>query len=216
MTRIAFVHTGAVVIPGFTELAGRLLPGVEVQHLLDSTIVGDLGRDAESSHVAERLVGLGRAAVAAGSTTIVLSCSSISGYAAATEAALGIPVLRIDEAMADEAVATGRRIAVIATLPTTLAPTTVLLRERAAFAGREVELTGEVVAGAFEAVVGGDRERHDALVGAAIRAHATTSDVIVLAQASMAGAAASAPVDVPVLTSPEPGVRRLAGLLGLG
>lgn len=213
MTRLAYIHTGAVVIPTFTALSAEHLPGVEVQHLLDSTIVGDLGRDAEGSGVQQRLEALGAAAVASGASTVVFSCSSIGGYAAGLSEKLGVPVLRIDEAMADEAVSTGSRVAVIATLPTTLEPTVALLRDRAAHAGAEIEVTDRVVEGAFEAIVGGDAATHDRLVGEAIVALAAENDVVVLAQASMAGAAAAVTVDVPVLTSPELGVRRVAQAL---
>ena len=82
-----------------------------------------------------------------------------------------------------------------------------MLRERAELAGREVEIDEVVVEGAFAAAVAGDRARHDALVAAAI--DAASGDVIVLAQASMASAADAALVDVPVLTSLEPGIQRL-------
>lgn len=214
MTRVAYIHTGAVVIPTFTELSARLLPGVEVQHLLDSTIVGDLGRDAEGAHIPERLEALGSAAVAAGASTVVISCSSIGGFAGELSERLGVPVLRIDEAMADEAVATGRRIGVVATLPTTLVPTVALLRDRARKAGVEIEVTDVVVEGAFEAIAGGDAATHDRLVGEAIVALAADNDLVVLAQASMAGAAAAVDVAVPVLTSPELGVKRVAEAVG--
>ena len=60
-------------------------------------------------------------------------------------------LLRIDEAMADEAVGIGSRIAVLATLATTLTPTTALIRERAAMVGATPEIASEVIAGAFAA-----------------------------------------------------------------
>jgi Asp/Glu/hydantoin racemase len=214
MTRISFLHTGAVVIPVITELAATHLPGVEVQHLLDDKIVGDLGADPDGRHVADRLETLGRTAVAAGATALVFSCSSISGFAGPLQERLGIPVLRIDEAMADRAVEAGRSVAVIATLPTTLAPTATLLRERAALRGTELDLTEVLVEGAFAAVSSGDRATHDALIAAAVREQTERNDVVVLAQASMAGAAAGLDTGgVPVLTSPELGVRRVAETL---
>jgi len=113
-------------------------------------------------------------------------------------------------------VAAGRRIRVLATLPTTCRPTLGLIEERAALAGVAPELSSEVIDGAFEAIVSGDRETHDRLVGAAIERGAAEADVIVLAQASMATAAEAVAVDVPVLTSPRLGVERLAGLLNSG
>jgi aspartate/glutamate racemase len=214
MTRIAFLHTGAVVIPPVMELAGRLLPDAGTVNYLDDKIVADLGDADRSGSVGERLEDLVRAAQAAGADAVMLTCSSISGYAAPLAERVGIPVLRIDEAMADEAVAAGDRIAVIATLPTTLEPTLALIAERAELAGTSPAITSEVVEGAFAAVSSGDRATHDELVAAAITRLAATVDVVVLAQASMASAAAAVSVDVPVLTSLEPGITRLRDTLG--
>ncbi|MGW8482115.1 aspartate/glutamate racemase family protein [Microbacterium sp. NPDC055903] len=213
MTRIAFLHTGAVVIPPVMELAARLLPAAQTVNYLDDKIVADLGDPTRAASVDERLEGLVRAARSAGADAVMLTCSSISAYAAPLSDRVGIPVLRIDEAMADQAVATGERIAVIATLQTTLAPTTALIAERAELAGVTPVIVSEVVDGAFAAVASGDRTAHDALVAAAITRLAADADVVVLAQASMASAAAAVAVDVPVLTSLEPGVTRLRDVL---
>lgn len=213
MTRIAFLHTGAVVIPPVMALAGELLPDATPVNYLDDKIVADL-RDPElSGSVEGRLENLVRAAKDGGAELVMLTCSSISQLAAPLSERAGIPVLRIDEAMADIAVATGPRIAVIATLPTTSEPTTALIRERAELAGADPRISGEVVDGAFEAVASGDRDTHDRLVVAAIERWAGEVDVIVLAQASMASAAEAASVDVPVLTSLRPGIERLAQTL---
>lgn len=213
MTRIAFLHTGAVVIPPVMELAGRLLPDAGTVNYLDDKIVADLGDPDRAESVDARLEDLVRAAQAAGADAVMLTCSSISAYAQPLSERVGIPVLRIDEAMADHAVAAGERIAVIATLATTLAPTTALILERARLAGRSPELLSEIVEGAFAAVATGDRETHDSLVAAAIERLAGQADVVVLAQASMASAAAAVDVAVPVLTSLEPGITRLGDAL---
>jgi Asp/Glu/hydantoin racemase len=208
--RVAFVHTGAVVIAPVADLAREHLSGATTVNYLDDKIVADLGDETRAASVPERLIDLVQAAKSAGADLVMLTCSSISQLAAPTAEAVGIPVMRIDEAMADEAVSTGNRIAVLATLQTTLAPTAALIAERAALAGRSPVLTSEVVAGAFDAVAGGDRDTHDRLVAEAIERLAETADVVVLAQASMASAAASVSVDVPVLTSLQPGIRRLS------
>jgi Asp/Glu/hydantoin racemase len=215
MTRIAFLHTGVVVIPPVMELAGKLLPEVGTVNYLDDKIVADLGDAERAASVGERLEDLVRAARTSGADAVVLTCSSISGYAAALSERVGIPVMRIDEAMADEAVAAGQRIAVIATLPTTLGPTSALIAERAALVGASPSIVSEVVDGAFAAVSGGDRPAHDALVRAAIERLAADADVVVLAQASMASAVVGASTAVPVLTSLEPGITRLRDSLDL-
>lgn len=208
--RIAFLHTGAVVIAPVMELAREVLPGASTVNYLDDKIVADLGDSERAASVPDRVTDLVKAAQSAGADVVMLTCSSISQLAAPISAAVGIPVLRIDEAMADAAVRTGDRIAVLATLPTTCAPTLALIRERADLAGRDPQIVSEVIEGAFAAVSSGDRDTHDRLVAAAIERNAADVDVIVLAQASMASAASAVEVDVPVLTSLEPGIRRLS------
>jgi Asp/Glu/hydantoin racemase len=121
--RIAFLHTGAVVIAPVMELAREVLPGASTVNYLDDKIVADLGDSERAASVPDRVTDLVKAAQSAGADVVMLTCSSISQLAAPISAAVGIPVLRIDEAMADAAVRTGDRIAVLATLPTTCAPT---------------------------------------------------------------------------------------------
>jgi Asp/Glu/hydantoin racemase len=212
-TRIALLHTGAVVIPMAGEFVARELPDVTAINYLDDRIVADLGDPERARSVPARIGELAQAAVDAGAEAILLTCSSISELAAGTSERIGVPILRIDEAMADEAVATGDRIAVLATLATTSGPTTRLIEERAALAGRNPSITSVVIDGAFSAVSSGDRPTHDRLVAAAIERAAADADVVVLAQASMASAASNVDVDVPVLTSLESGVKRLRSLL---
>jgi aspartate/glutamate racemase len=213
MTRIAFLHTGAVNIAPFGELAAELLPEAVVVNYLDDKIVADLRDEQRAASVPGRVEALVAAAAAGGADAVMFTCSSISELAAPAAAAAGVPVLRVDEAMADAAVRAGRRVRVLATLSTTSRPTIGLLRERAALADLHPEITDEVIDGAFEAVASGDRATHDRLVGAAIERAAAEADVVVLAQASMAGAADAVSVDVPVLTSPRLGVERLAAHL---
>lgn len=214
--RIAFIHTGAVVIPQVVEQVSRLIPGATVVNYLDDKIVADLGDPARAASVPERVSGLVRAAHAGGADIVMLTCSSISHLADPASREVGVPVFRIDEALADAAVATGDRIAILATLPTTLRPTTALLEERAALAGRSPELVTEVIEGAFAAVAGGDRSEHDRLVAAAIERVAADTDVVVLAQASMASAAEAAHTSVPVLTSVGLGIDRLRDIVAAG
>jgi aspartate/glutamate racemase len=208
--RIAFLHTGAVNIAPFDALAAEFLPGATVVNYLDDRIVADLGDQDRAGSVAERVDDLVRAAAAGGADAVMFTCSSISELAAPSAAAAGVPVLRVDEAMADAAVRAGGRVRVLATLPTTCGPTLRLLQERAALAGVEPEFSSEVIEGAFAAVAGGDRETHDRLVAAAIERGAAEADVVVLAQASMATTADAVSVNVPVLSSPRLGVERLA------
>ena len=134
-----------------------------------------------------------------------------------TAAALvSVPVLRVDQPMAEQAVQMSRKIGVLATLPTTLEPTADLIRRCAVKAGKEIDLTSRLCAGAFDALMSGNATQHDALVAAALKELVSQVEVVVLAQASMArvveGLAAEAR-SVPILSSPSLAVDYLAKVL---
>jgi Asp/Glu/hydantoin racemase len=213
---IAMIHTSASMIPVFKALADELLPGRAVFNVVDESLLRDIVRDGRCAPAtARRLVGHVLSAEAAGADVVCVSCSSMGRAVEASRALCAVPVLRVDEPMAERAVATAPRVGVIATLPSTLEPTVALIEATAAKAAKAVTLLPEVVDGAFAAVIGGDGARHDVLVGAALKRVASRVDVIVLAQASMARVVESlAPSDrpVPVLSSPRLAVERLAEL----
>jgi Asp/Glu/hydantoin racemase len=130
---------------------------------------------------------------------------------------VNIPVLRVDQPMVDEALNTGRKIGVAATLLTTLEPTVELARARAkALERSDIEVITRLCDGAFEAVMSGDTAKHDELVTAGLIDLAQQVDVIILAQASMARVAESLPADathVPILSSPRSGLQAVADAL---
>jgi hypothetical protein len=118
--------------------------------------------------------------------------------------------------MADKAVQMGGKIGVVATLSTTLEPTSDLVRRRADHAGKEIELTSRLCEGAFDALMSGNPKLHDEAVAAALKALSQQVDVILLAQASMARVVDQLPDEdkkVPILTSPELAVQHLADIL---
>jgi len=88
--------------------------------------------------------------------------------------------------MAVQAVTYSNKIGVIATLQTTMAPTTGLLRRLAAETGKNLILTEGLADGAFAAGQSGDTETHDRLIEEAAIRVAKDCNVIVLAQGSMA------------------------------
>jgi Asp/Glu/hydantoin racemase len=127
-----------------------------------------------------------------------------------------VPVLRVDQPMADQAVQTGKRVGVVATLPTTLAPTADLIRRRGEKAGKKIEITSRLCEGAFDALMAGDAAKHDAMVAGALKDLSSQVDVIVLAQASMARVVeqlAQADRRVPILASPPLAIDYLATIL---
>ena len=217
--QIAFIHTSAAMIPVFKPLASELLPGESIFNMVDESLLCDIIREKSCPPgTARRLVGHVVSAEQAGARFILVTCSSMGRAVETSRAIVTATVLRVDEPMAQKAVDTGNRIGVVATLPSTLQPTAELIKSRAAAAGKKIELTAKVVDGAFDALMSGDGAKHDALVGSALRELSQKSDVIVLAQASMARVVETlAPQDkpVPILSSPRLAVEHLAKLLHL-
>lgn len=216
--QVALIHTSPSMIPTFKTLIDELIgQRAKVFNMVDESLLCDIiGHGCCPPATAKRLVGHVLAAEQAGAEIILVTCSSMGRAVEASRALVASQVLRVDEPMADKAVAIGGRIGVIATLPSTLEPTVALIKARAALAGAKVTLRSQVIEGAFEAVMSGNGAKHDDLVAAAVREMATAVDVIVLAQASMARVVETLPPEqrpVPILSSPRSAVEHLASLV---
>ncbi len=205
---LAFLHTAAVHVRTFEDLVQRLAPGLAVRHRVDEGLLADAQRlGADDPAVAARVHRAMAALAAEGAEVVVCTCSTLGGAAERTPAA-GFAALRIDRAMAAQAVARGPRVLVAAALQSTLEPTARLIAESAAAAGREVRVRRLAVAGAWAHFLGGDTARYVDAIVRAVADHAGEADAVVLAQASMAPAVRPlAERGIAALTSPEPGVR---------
>ena len=146
----------------------------------------------------------------------LITCSSISEVVDIAQSFVKIPIFKIDEPMADKAVASGNRIGVAATLATTLEPTKRLILSRANKAGKAIDLEEALCNGAFEVLQNGEPQKHDEIVKDAVIGLLDRCDVVVLAQASMARVADQIPEaerKTPILSSPRLGVQRFKEVL---
>lgn len=213
---VAVIHTSPATVDVFSKLIAARLPEVRVFNLLDDSVLPQL-RDngADIAAVLPRWRAYARIARDQGADLILNACSSIGELCAPVERELGIRIVRVDGAMAEKAVAQGKRVAVVATLASTLGPTTRLLAETARAQSREVEVLPMLVEGAYAALMAGDRDKHDDLVAATLARAATEADRVVLAQASMARVLPRLAPDQQArcLVSPELAVERVAAAL---
>jgi Asp/Glu/hydantoin racemase len=169
-----------------------------------------------SALTARRLVNYMVSAELAGADAVMVTCSSVGEAVDMAAPLLNIPAYRVDQPMADQAVATAVRIGVAATLNTTLNPTMNLIQKRAALKEKSIELVPMLCEGAFEAVIAGDTATHDRIVADGLEKLAADAQVIVLAQASMARVAQQLPEKkdkTPILSSPQLAVAYLAAQL---
>jgi Asp/Glu/hydantoin racemase len=207
---LALIHTSPTLAPVFAKLCRQFIPEIEIFHVVDESLIQDTIRAGTLRKLTvRRLVDQVASAEAAGADAVLVTCSSIGPAVTLAQQLFDIPVLRIDDAMAEAAVREARTIGVLATLRTTLDPTSALLREKAAQAGRKVELVECLCEDAFPAVLAGDTGTHDRILRKALLEDLKGVDVIVLAQASMARVVATLPagaLHAKVLSSPEAAV----------
>jgi hypothetical protein len=120
----------------------------------------------------------------------------------------------VDEALlAERAVAGGGRVAVVAAVESTLGPTRQLFEECAAACGSAAVVVDAPCLEAWALFEAGDHAGYHELIARHVRGLAEDFDVVVLAQASMAPAAALlADLAVPVLSSPRLAVARAVAI----
>ncbi|KUL49657.1 arylsulfatase [Streptomyces sp. NRRL F-4489] len=212
---LALLHTSPVHVPVFDALRDGEAPGLRLRHLVRPELLA-AARELGPEGVAEEVAGALGEVVRAGARAALCTCSTLGPVAEAAGPALGVPVLRVDRPMAAAAVAAGPRIAVLAAVASTLAPTGELIAEEAHRAGRRAEVRTLLVPHAWERFESGDQEGYLAAVADAARRLRAAGglDALVLAQASMAPAADLLGDDdgAPVLTSPRTGLVAAAQL----
>lgn len=202
--RIGFLHTSTVHTETFEQLVRQADATVDTVAIVDEALLEDARVHGPQSDTVR--VGINSALdrlVTAGARTIVCTCSTISGRAEHEGRERSIDVIRVDRPLAEAAVAAGRRISVLVALDSTVGPTTELITEVAATSNTEVDIEVHHCDGAWSRFETGDLEGYLAIVAAACDAVADECDVIVLAQASMAGAADRCTTRAPVLSSPR-------------
>jgi Asp/Glu/hydantoin racemase len=215
---LGLIHTSVTLVPVFQDLINKHFAGkdIKVFNIVDDSLIKNtIERGVLTSDTSRRVVDYVVSAEAAGADYILVTCSSIGPAVEISALLTKVPVLRVDQPMADKAVQMGKKIGVVATLSTTLEPTSDLVRRRAIVAGKEIELTSRICDGAFDALMGGNPELHDEKVVTVLKELSQKVDVILLAQASMARVIDQLSEEdkkVPILASPGIAMEYLASI----
>jgi hypothetical protein len=204
---LVFLHTAAVHVQTFDPLLRQLRPQVRARHVVREDLLVAIqsdGVDATSvrTSVADAVANL----EATPGSVVLCTCSTIGGLAEAAETSTAAQVIRVDRAMAERAVALGPSIVVAAAIATTLAPTEALILEAASRASVSVRVGRLLVENAWPLFEQGDFNAYLECIAKALMS-VDECDVVVLAQASMAGAAELCrQLTMPVLSSPRLGL----------
>ncbi|MEA2155336.1 MAG: hypothetical protein QOE11_1476 [Solirubrobacteraceae bacterium] len=206
---VGFLHTSPVHVPAFRALLSDLAPGMRDVHLVDEDLLADARRDGLGPGLRVRLLGRLQELAGHEPSVVVCTCSTLGGDAERLAERLQTAVLRIDRPMAERAVALGGRVALVAAVQSTLGPTRELFDECAAGSERAVALVDAPCLDAWALFEGGDHAGYHERVARHVRGLAGEVDVVVLAQATMAPAAALLEdLAIPLLTSPRLAVQR--------
>jgi len=121
--KLALIHTSPTLTPLFGELCAKWMPEVKIFHMVDESLIKNTVEAGSLQKLTtRRLIAMVESAGLAGADAVLVTCSSIGEAVTAAQPLFDFPVLRVDEAMAEAAVARGRRIGVLATLRTTSSP----------------------------------------------------------------------------------------------
>lgn len=210
--KIAMIHTGCVTVAPLKKLVHEMYPEAEIMNIVDDSLLNDtINAGSMPIEVVQRMVQYALIAQNAGADVILNTCSSVGEAVDVISPMIKVPYVKIDQPMAAEAVRHGKRIALIATVSSTVAPSKRLLERNAAEQGREVIVTPYLVDGALKVLSEtGNQELHNQMVIDTVRYAAKENDVLVFAQGSMAVLVPECQnLSVPVFSSPELGCEQL-------
>lgn len=213
--RIALIHAMPVAIEPVCNTFRRLWPQAQVTNLLEDSLAADLAAAGRiDQKMIDRFCTLSKYSEDCGADAVLFTCSAFGPAIEAARAVVNIPVLKPNEAMMEEALATGSRIALLATFEPSLSSMQAELEQMAAQRSARIEITTKAAPAALAALHAGDSAAHDAQIAAAAE-EIGDCDALLLCQFSMASAAERIPSrrGRSVFTSPYSAVARLKQLL---
>ncbi len=213
---VAIVQTSGVSTADLHALCGEIMPGVKLFDIIDSSLLAEVvANGGVTTAVRRRLVTYYEMAQSIGVDAILNQCSSVGEVVDVARPLIDIPIVKVDEAMARKAVSMGRKIAVVATVESTMGPSSRLVETMAREASKEIELNKYLANGAMMVLIEtGDREKHNEMLLGEIERAASENDVVVLAQGSMIVIEPLlSHIKTPVLTSPRLGAEYLKEVL---
>lgn len=188
-------------------------PEIETFNIMDdSLLVGTRKYGRMTAVIATRVYNYAKAAEESGANGIIVTCTSVNEATLMIRPFLNIPMIGIEEPVAEQVVAAGKRIGVIGTIPTSPVAIDRTIRRKAQELGKEIKINDYVVEGAFDILQSGNRELHDELVRETLRRVAKEVDAIAFAQISMSKLIHD-PVDVPLFKIGTSGFEKIYQLM---
>jgi hypothetical protein len=214
--RIALIHATPLSVEPVQAALQRHWPQVRPMNLLDDSLSYDRAQaGCLTEDMVQRFVALARYAQGAGAAGILFTCSAFGPAIEAAREATGLPTLKPNEAMFEQALALARpgrplQLGLVATFQASLPSMTGELQAMATQRGLAMALRTVFVPEAMDDLAQGRPADHHRKIAAAARPLAGC-DAVLLAQFSMAAAQpiVQAELPCPVLSSPDCAVQAL-------
>ena len=188
-------------------------PDIEVYNIIDDSLLVDTRKyDGMTPTIASRMLNYAKAAEASGADGVIVTCTSVNHATKMIRPLMNIPMINIEEPVAEMAAMSGKRIGVMGTIPTSPGAISWEIEEKAAQMGKEIEIVPVVVDGAFDVLCAGDRDKHDEMVCEALYKLSKEVDCIAFAQISMS-LLKHDPVDVPLFKIGASGFDKIKELM---
>lgn len=207
--RIALIHATALATEPIAAAFARHWPQARRMNLLDDSLSVDLAEVGRlTPDMVQRFIDLAAYAKRTGCSGILFTCSAFGPAIEAAGAAVGLPTLKPNEAMFEDALALtaagAGRLGLIATFQASIPSMSAELQAMAEARGRRIDLRTVFVPEAMQDLAQGRTQDHHRKIADAARALAGC-EVVMLAQFSMAAAqlAVQAALPCPVLSSPD-------------
>ena len=161
-------------------------PDVKIYNIMDDSLLVDTRTyNGMTPTIASRMLNYAKAAEASGADGVLVTCTSVNEATKFIRPLMNIPILNIEEPVAEMAVKNGKKIGILGTIPTSPAALGRVVQEKAAELGKEIELVPVVAEGAFDVLCAGDVKKHDEMVCESLEKLAKEVDVIAFSQISM-------------------------------
>jgi len=217
--RIALIHATPLAVSPINDAFKRLWPQAHCQNILDDTLSQDLAEEGRlTQEMIQRFMDLSHYSLRAGCEAILFTCSAFGTAIEAVAMTSGVPTLKPNEAMFQEALnltVTDRplKIGLVATFNPSIESMSEELKDMASKQNISIELFTAFIPDAMKELANGNAQVHHDLIAKGA-ASLPVCDVILLAQFSMAAAQPTVckgilPLTTPVLCSPDCAVTAL-------
>ncbi|MCF0238322.1 MAG: hypothetical protein HUK24_06955, partial [Sphaerochaetaceae bacterium] len=184
MKHITLLHTVPSVYNSYPQLLKKAFEPeeIEVTSILDEFLVTNAKKKGFFPPENKRKLFLDLlSAQEENPDIIIVTCSSLTPFVGDLMDTFTTPIVRIDTNMCKTAAMVGKKIAVLATAPTTVEPTVSLVKSFALENNKTIEIEAFLNEEAMDELKLGHVDKHDEILGKLAREKCQDFDVVILA-----------------------------------